>query len=364
MLKRVIFRISAVLIGCTFIFSMLEIGLRVFNPQRTGPVQFGYDPDLGCVPVPSQKGIRTRPDYSFTNNAWGLRGAREYNKEKTTDFRILVLGDSFTYGLGVNDEQVFTVLLEKNLSRSGRSVEVINAGIPGKGTDYALKFMQTRGLELDPDLVILCFNRTDYWDNERADYYTINSDGSVSAKILSNSVCAKKIFLVNSAFYNWLVSWSHLANLFRNYATNIIAKWQHKPGENCRGRTIISYPAEGGYDRQLTLSYIELLNKEVKKSGAVFLVFYVGECVEVDLYRRKGMFSDCEKDFREMLQDLDVANFSLTEVVANTDLATQAIYNMDTQDNHFSVNGHIIFADYMGDCLEAILHQMHARNQK
>jgi lysophospholipase L1-like esterase len=356
MVKKLIFRLLTVLIGCLLIFIVLEIGLRIFNPQHTGPVQFSYDPELGCIPVPHQNGRRTRPDYTFSNNSWGLRGRREYNKEKTADLRILFLGDSFTYGVGVNDEQVFTVLLEKNLTRPGRTVEVINAGMGGKGTDYALKFMQVRGLGLGADMVILCFNHTDFWDNERGEYYSINSDGSVSAKTMTNSICAKKAILSHTSFYNWLVNWSHFVNLIRSCAVKIVTQMEQGSAKEQRDQAIIAYPADyqhaGGYIRALTAKYIELLNKEIKKTGADFLIFYLGEWFEVDLYRKQGIFSDYENDFQAILKDRDMANFSTTAVTADSGLVLNDLYNIDSGDYHFSVNGHRLAADFIGDCLE------------
>jgi hypothetical protein len=40
----------------------------------------------------------------------------------------MFLGDSFTYGVGVNDDQTFCYLVEKQLLAMGLKVEVINAG--------------------------------------------------------------------------------------------------------------------------------------------------------------------------------------------------------------------------------------------
>lgn len=85
--------------------------------------------------VPHRKGIRTLPGvyrYAYSNNSLGFRGSREY-QEKGNKYRILLLGDSFAYGLGVNDDQTFAYLMEKQLSTPSRPVEVVNAGCAGKG---------------------------------------------------------------------------------------------------------------------------------------------------------------------------------------------------------------------------------------
>ena len=65
--------------------------------------------------------------------------------------------DSFTYGVGVNDDQTFPYLVGKILQAQNYSVETINAGNPGIGTDYELRLMQVSGDKLQTDLVVLCF---------------------------------------------------------------------------------------------------------------------------------------------------------------------------------------------------------------
>ncbi len=47
------------------------------------------------------------------------------------------------------------------------SVEVMNAGCPGKGTDYELKSFQTVGRKFHPDLTVLGFFGNDFQDNDR-----------------------------------------------------------------------------------------------------------------------------------------------------------------------------------------------------
>lgn len=356
MIKKFIFRLTAILIGCIFILAVLEIGLRVFYPQRTGPVQFGYDPELGCIQVPYQQGKRTNPDYSFRNNSWGLRGAREYNKEKKTDVRILILGDSFVYGLGVNDEETFASLLEENLSRDGRTVEVINAGMMGKGTDYAVRFLQLRGHQLDIDLIVLCFNRTDLGDNNKGHYYQFNSDGSVSVKTQANSICDKKSILTNSSLYNWLIGWSHLVCFLRSSASIAITKIARKFEKDNYSAAIITQSADHNpdetYDKKSTAKFIELFKKEAKKLGVEFLIFYLAEWHEVDFFRKKGHLRRYENDFLGIIRDQGMTYISTTPVLANTGLTLRDIYNIKFRDYHFTARGNRVIADFMLDYLE------------
>ena len=85
-------------------------------------------------------------------NSHGLRD-REIPYEHGTTPRMLLLGDSFTEALQVEQEQTFAKLLEQRLG-----VDVVNGGDSGYGTDNALLFFMHEGWKYHPDLVVLMFN--------------------------------------------------------------------------------------------------------------------------------------------------------------------------------------------------------------
>lgn len=79
--------------------------------------------------------------FTCTVNEDGFRGprrARERTSEST--HRIGILGTGVTYGLGVDDDETYPVLLEKLLNEApplDREFEVLNFGIPCLTTDHA-----------------------------------------------------------------------------------------------------------------------------------------------------------------------------------------------------------------------------------
>jgi lysophospholipase L1-like esterase len=110
--------------------------------------------------------------FTFSTNSRGLRGP-EVPRRKGA-FRILALGDSTTFGLGVNDDETWPAVLESLLrEKTGRPVEVINAGVPGYTAFQGLRYLEDRGLSLAPDLVLATFgfNDADSW-SARSDYQT------------------------------------------------------------------------------------------------------------------------------------------------------------------------------------------------
>ncbi len=92
-------------------------------------------------------------------NSYGLRGPEIPPKSGKT--RILFLGDSYAFGLGVNEEETIPSHLERILISEGKKVEVLNAGVPGYHTGQEIAFLKTDGLALSPDMVLLLFYLND-----------------------------------------------------------------------------------------------------------------------------------------------------------------------------------------------------------
>ncbi len=92
-------------------------------------------------------------------NSLGFRGP-EIDKEKPDGtYRILALGDSVTFGMGVNDEVTYVRRLEKELNRQiqGQRFEVVNTGHIMYDTVQELAVLEREALALSPDLVILTY---------------------------------------------------------------------------------------------------------------------------------------------------------------------------------------------------------------
>src|SRR5262249_1154366 len=75
--------------------------------------------------------------------------------------RVLVLGDSFTEGVQVGEDDLFTARME----RADPHLEVWNAGVGGYGTVQEYLYLATDGLKFHPDLVLLMFYENDLTDN-------------------------------------------------------------------------------------------------------------------------------------------------------------------------------------------------------
>jgi lysophospholipase L1-like esterase len=128
-----------------------------------------YDRELGWFHRPGRTG-RTYlggPDSgSFRINSLGLRGA-EVRAKPPGSLRVLVCGDSFVFGVGVDEEHVFTTRLAAGLRElTGADVDVVNMGVSGYSTDQEYLLLKRLGRRLEPDLVLLVVCDNDFEGNQ------------------------------------------------------------------------------------------------------------------------------------------------------------------------------------------------------
>ncbi len=129
-------------------------------------LQFDYQPELGWVNEPRQH-ARTVGRWSVRINSVGLRGPEYPTPKPAGLFRVLLVGDSFTFGYGVAEDSTYGAQLERLISARGlpcASVQIVNGGVNGYNTEQEVAFVRLIGLSLQPDLVIIGFNPNDIMD--------------------------------------------------------------------------------------------------------------------------------------------------------------------------------------------------------
>jgi len=101
-------------------------------------------------------------------NALGLRGAA-LGPKAAGELRVLAIGDSFTLGMQVEEAATFSAILSSRLTAQlHRQVSVLNAGVPGYGTDQARLWMNRLVSRTQADAVLLTlYTGNDLRDNAR-----------------------------------------------------------------------------------------------------------------------------------------------------------------------------------------------------
>lgn len=139
---------------------VLELAVRWLDPQDLHRDEGLWAPD-------ATREFRLTPGFLGTEvsdefrvpiaiNSRGLRDRELAPAKPPGTVRILVVGDSFTYGSGVAGEETYPKRLERLLAgRAGVPVEVINAGVSGYGTVHEAAFLRAEGWSYEPDLLVL-----------------------------------------------------------------------------------------------------------------------------------------------------------------------------------------------------------------
>jgi lysophospholipase L1-like esterase len=145
-LKLFLFRSAAIFLGILLVIVIVEILARFFYQEP-------WYEKLAKSQRRSQK-------YQYTKNEEGLRDA-EYPVMKPSDHRrILILGDSFTFGPGApKDEDTFPEILETTLNeqmihKDIKKIEVLNGGISGRLPVSWLRTYKKISAKFDPDPAI------------------------------------------------------------------------------------------------------------------------------------------------------------------------------------------------------------------
>ena len=136
--------------------------LRKRHEEWTGKYST-YHPTRGWAMIPNVKDMTPFGPGKFVNtNSKGLRGTTEYPYARVPGKeRILVLGDSFTFGTDVSDEETYSHYLEADIPNT----EVLNLGIQGYGQDQMLLYLKEEGVKYHPDVVLLGFAHMDIHRN-------------------------------------------------------------------------------------------------------------------------------------------------------------------------------------------------------
>jgi lysophospholipase L1-like esterase len=112
-------------------------------------------PELRYELTPGARGFAFQAE--IATNPHGFRD-RPWSPAERDAYRIVVLGDSITFGNYMRAEDRFSDLLQGSLAAElARPTEVMNLGVVGYDTLQEVVTLERRGLSLSPDLVVLAF---------------------------------------------------------------------------------------------------------------------------------------------------------------------------------------------------------------
>jgi lysophospholipase L1-like esterase len=115
------------------------------------PLLFALPPHHdGRMPMAEKPSVRV----PYRTNMDGFRGP-EWGPRRPGVARVVVLGDSYTFGWGVRDDEPYPERAEALLRAEGRAVEVLNLGVPGYNTELEFELLRRALPRYEPDVVVL-----------------------------------------------------------------------------------------------------------------------------------------------------------------------------------------------------------------
>jgi lysophospholipase L1-like esterase len=138
---------------------------------QIGRFRLAADPRIGYEPVPSlpeggeDSSFHSYRFYAYRGfgNSLGYRDTEHSIEKEEGSYRIVVLGDSIAAGLHVlSYEDTFPWLLQAYLREADVEADVINFGVSGYNTDQEIATLRARGVDFDPDLVLLAYCLNDH----------------------------------------------------------------------------------------------------------------------------------------------------------------------------------------------------------
>jgi hypothetical protein len=241
---------------------LLEVAVRLLMPQQELYPRYRYSERYGHLLPPSTRIIHRLPGawrFVYHTNEYGFRVAMPELSNRYDQPNIVVLGDSCTFGQGVNDGEQYTVALARRLAAEAT---VVNLGVPGFGLTHEIRLFYEFGLLYQPALVVLQFHMNDPDDNVYEKVTTLEGgrfrfhpDHSMSGPLHAIKDWLSTSVLQHSAAYN----------LARNTAYHY---WYHRV---VRYETLAARQRKEAFYNELFTAFAE----DLQRRGIGLIVFDV-----------------------------------------------------------------------------------------
>ena len=176
------------------IFLIFELGLHsifLYSQRKTTFMSFEnfkkvlnieYDMTLGWKLKPYAEGKLDYTNHLYKLNFMGLRGKDFDIEKKDGVYRIICLGGSSTFGVGLDETDTYPYKLENLLSRDTgyRRFEIINAGVLAYNLTQINIFLAEKLLKYRPDMIIVISCINNIFPSDYSRYYVSGKKKRIS----------------------------------------------------------------------------------------------------------------------------------------------------------------------------------------
>lgn len=343
--------LALLLAGTVFALVLAEVALRMTGHRMVFPRMVVEDPHTVYRLKPNVQ-VRTIYrgyfDYEYTVNSQGLRAPADVVTPKPDSLqRLLFVGDSFTFGVGVDDSATYPARVDARLRRwCNRPLELVNAGVGGFGTSHELSFLRYYGWQLEPDIVVVGFLTSDPEDNSLNGLHRL-IDGRLEEVPASQRpgwglIKAHK----HVPAYDLLVQHSTLFNWLRLKIGNLAA--QRAAAREAARAVPPSTEGERGEPRELerwrlTAAIFERLRAQADSQDVPLIVAIIPHGGTLKEYYARGRDADVDR-MLEICGEHRLRCVNVSESIRRSRPAINPL-SLYLRDGHFSASGYDLVAD-------------------
>ena len=282
-------------------------------------------------------------------NGDGLRDIEHAVNKSENVYRIIALGDSFTFGWGINQEDAWWKILENMLNNEDkeRKYEIINLGVWMYTFDQQLLRLKDKGLKYKPDLVIQGI----YWPHLKTiatHQWVVDNEGNLLS-INDPTIYVNEDNLLKTKDKNILL---HSLKKHSKLLNAIISRLQilllrHRLISDdllfLRGDSVVTHSDTW----QKALESIHQTKEILAKKGINYVVFFIPRDVQVSKREWSPLYLDIMNDqlYQDEFPQKIFSNFFLKEKIPYLDLLSvfRKDYSPDlyyVTDPHWTKEGH------------------------
>lgn len=340
-MKAILFRFTAVVISLVIVALFGEVTLRLCRPLWVEDEKdrfCRFDHELGWAPLENvtyaKKGVLVH------QNQFGLRAPDDIQVKNTSGRkRVLVLGDSYAWGFGATQEELFTA---RQVYRTDD--ELINGGVSAYGTDQEYLFYLREGQKFDVDEVVLAFTLyNDVANNLHSKqysylkpYFTLNA----GLLVLHNDHVRDSIV---KRFGRTLRRECRVYDLCNDGVHALIKTLQRKHPKPSDTDVVVSDADRKGIE--LTLAILKKLKEAVEARHAKLLVVFIPYKPRVEQHLPGN------HPFAPLLAE-GLTKIGISYREPYPEFLKSAIAGVDPfklADAHFNAAGHALFAKFVTD---------------
>ena len=359
--SKIFLNFFLLLFAIVFSALLIEILLRIFYPQNLNITTL--DSERVFKHKEGIDSVLRRNEFS-TNvkiSSQGLRD-REYSVEKIQGTkRVAVVGDSFVFGFGVEQNETFAKLLEEKLNKVHGNYEVMNFGTSAYSSEQEYLYMKNEIIKFNPDLTILAFSLNDIKENVKFNIFDFKNN-----TLMQNPEQKITFSLKLRNFISWN---SHLYSLMyfsviENEKLRILLIQLHLLNPPYKNPDTdfdsLIYQNNNNpdfkYSVNKTIALLAAMNNLAKKNNITFTIFINPTKEQVDNKKNEEYIHD---------RNLDKARLNMTQVqqILKENIGNKGIMTIDPLDifrkqninntfyydidGHWNKKGHNLVADIL-----------------